>query len=165
MSIYTKPIEEAKKLLEVNCLKEPPVNAKELALNAGLRVIFIDFSCIPNYQNVSGFIDSNSNTMYVNANEPEKRQNFTIAHELGHYILKHTELPDYNMLYRNASLSGNNNSNLEKEANCFAANLLVPDSFLKNIIKRYPDITDSQLGNLFSVSDIVIRFRRNLLGV
>lgn len=165
MAKFTKPIEEAHKLLELNCLKEPPVNAKELALNVGLRVVFIDFNSLQNFQNVSGFIDSNSSTMYVNANEPDKRQNFTIAHELGHYILGHTNSSEYSMLYRNSGFTEGENSLLEQEANCFAANLLVPEMFLKKIIKDYPGITDTQLGNLFFVSDVVIRYRRQLLGV
>ena len=165
MSCNKEIREKANKLLKDNCLFVPPVNAKELALNMGLKVVFVDFNQTANFQDVSGFIHSSSRTLYVNANESPKRQNFTIAHEIGHYILGHTNSEEYSMLYRVSSITNEEDSNLEKEANYFAANLLVPEQFLKNIIKSYPGITDAQLGNMFFVSDIVIRYRRSHVGV
>ena len=54
---------------------------------------------------------------------------------------------------------------IEQEANCFAGNLLVPEIFLKEVIQKYPFATNSQLGNIFGVSDTVIRIRRKILGV
>lgn len=161
---YKNIIEKVNNLLETNCLREPPIIARGIAMNCGLKVIFVDFNSLSNFQNVSGFIDSRTNTMYVNANESPKRQNFTIAHELGHFILDHMQSTEYEMLYRNSNCN-QSNSQLEKEANFFAANLLVPEIYLKKAIKDYPYVNDSELSNIFGVSKDVIRNRRQQIGV
>lgn len=58
------------------------------------------------------------------------RQRFTLAHELGHFLLGHNGL--------NASYeTGRNwNSREEQEAKCFAGELLVPYELLKDDIKN-----------------------------
>jgi Zn-dependent peptidase ImmA (M78 family) len=50
---------------------------------------------------------------------------FTIAHELGHYILNHFEYIDEHIL-RRSGFSKKDYNILEKEANCFSRNLLSP---------------------------------------
>ncbi len=153
-------------VLADNCIKEPPVLAKELAENTGLNVVCVKFNEIdPKYSNISGFIDIDSCNMYVNALENPKRMNFTIAHELGHYLLGHTSKAEYGELLFRRPLSNEDDPVIEKEANYFAANLLVPKDFLRKTIKNYPFITDYQLGNIFGVSDSVIRYRRQNVGV
>ena len=50
---------------------------------------------------------------------------------------------------------------VEQEANCFAANLLVPDDMLKRTMEKY-DLTKndfSVLANLFGVSAEVMKYR------
>lgn len=56
------------------------------------------------------------------------RQRFTIAHEIGHFLMGHTkrdELPDFNT-----------KDPREIEANHFAAELLIPMTFLKDDFKK-----------------------------
>ncbi|WP_138751884.1 ImmA/IrrE family metallo-endopeptidase [Paenibacillus sinopodophylli] len=59
---------------------------------------------------------------------------WTIAHELGHYLLKHNERSDRTQLTRNR-LSEKEYNVFEKEANCFARSLLAPSSVLVAIGK------------------------------
>lgn len=83
-----------------------------------------------------------------NKYDSPSRQKFTIAHELGHCILHQKEL-EYNrdivVFYRKAITSESNP--LEQEANCFAANLLVPDSFLRKFLEQSK--TNKDLANIF----------------
>ncbi len=70
----------------------------------------------------------------VNIDHAQVRQRFTIAHELGHYLL-HAGLSahfdkDYRVNYRSAESSEATNVE-EIEANFFAASLLMPRRFLE----------------------------------
>lgn len=156
----------ASDLLNKYCIDQPPVVAKELAEFSRLNVVPVNFAQInPKYSSISGFIDIQTNRLFVNSNESAVRRNFTIAHELGHYLLGHTSSSEYaNLLFRRP-LEEQEDPIIEQEANCFAANLLVPEQFLKNMIKKYPFANNQQLGNVFGVSESVIRIRRKFLGV
>jgi Zn-dependent peptidase ImmA (M78 family) len=143
-------------VLEANMIVRPPVIAAELAIAAGLEVRCTLFK--PDYAEIAGFIDTDKMAIVVNAVESPVRQNFTIAHELGHYLLKHHESSEYTVLLRDTRAMIK--TPMEQEANCFAANLLVPSMFLREYIANYPLVTDQQLAGLFGVSTEVIRFRR-----
>ena len=153
--------EKAFQVLKDNFINEPPVIAEEVAHRYGLDVKYCVFK--PEYNDVAGFIDSKG-VIIVNSQEAAQRRNFTIAHELGHYLLGHLKNPEYGVLYRRP-ISQMSSKPIEQEANCFAANLLVPEEILKDYIKRCPFATNQQLGNIFGVSSDVIGFRRQLLGL
>jgi len=129
---------------------------KEIAANYGITVLFADFG--QEHKEVSGFYDGKSRAIYVNVDDNPRRQTFTIAHELCHFLLHgnlfrdHPE--DYRVLLR--YLIGAAKEPLEQEANCFAANLLVPRSFLD---KYYRIASVQELARLFIVFGDVIRFR------
>ena len=163
---FNKAKDLASDLLKKYCIDQPPVVAKELAEMFRLNVVPVNFQQInPEYSGISGFIDSQTNRLFVNSNESAVRRNFTIAHELGHYLFGHTSSSEYaNLLFRRP-LEEQEDPIIEQEANCFAANLLVPEQFLKDIIKKYPFANNQQLGNIFGVSDTVIRIRRKILGI
>lgn len=80
--IVMKKVEE---IIRQNYITTPPVNARKLASEYGLSVFFAEFP--DEMINVCGFIDFNNSKMYVNADDSINRQNFTIAHELGHWLL------------------------------------------------------------------------------
>ena len=63
--------------------------------------------------------------IYVNENMNTGRINFTIGHELGHYLLKH-ELKDFCELYGIERNINNEKDPQEKEANYFSACFLMP---------------------------------------
>lgn len=57
----------------------------------------------------------------INSSQSKGRQNFTLAHELGHIILHDKDIFDITAEYEK----------LEKEADFFAANFLIPEHLLK----------------------------------
>lgn len=79
------------------------------------------------------------------------KQNFTLCHELGHYILKH----DGN--YFAESIDNQENS-LEREANIFSAVVLMPDIVLLSKI-YYSCDTFHQVQNSLEVSKQALFFR------
>lgn len=81
----------------------------------------------------------------VNSTHHENRQRFTIAHEIAHFLLHeggriHVDGVDcgYRLNFRDPESSTGNNE-AEKEANYFAAELLMPKQFLEEDIKQVKD--------------------------
>ena len=153
---FTAARQLARTVLEENFIIRPPVIAERLAKTYGLEVVYGDFK--PQHSHVAGFIDFARNTIAVNALDSAPRQNFTVAHELGHYLLKHSVEDGYTVLLRNTD--DIIRTPIEQEANCFAANVLVPGQFLLEYLDNYPHVTDQQLAGVFGVSASVIRFRK-----
>ena len=161
ISRYAEIKQAALNVLEANRIDEPPVTAARLAEAYGFTVIGMIFS--PEHaKRIAGFIDVPSGEIVVNAEDAPVIQNYTIAHELGHYLLKHHEAEDfeknYSVLLREAG--GPSQEPMEIEANLFADNLLVPSMFLREYLDRYPRATNQELSNIFGVSPEVIRYRR-----
>lgn len=152
---YKKAKEEALKILERFGFDGPPVDPVVVAYELGINVRFVKFN--PENKKISGFFYSKRNEIFVNEEEDIYRQVFTIAHELGHKLLHEEWLKtnDYQVLWRDASLYDTDDAK-EKEANCFAANLLVP----KAMLKQYYQVANvEELSVLFGVSRQVITFR------
>ncbi|MDB8602558.1 ImmA/IrrE family metallo-endopeptidase [Streptococcus salivarius] len=82
---------------------------------------------------------------------PKVKQNFTLCHELGHYILKH----DGNYF---AESIDNQENLLEREANIFSAVVLMPDIVLLSKI-YYSCETFHQVQNILEVSKQALFFR------
>lgn len=145
--------EEANRLSEP--YSSPPIPVSEIAESVGVNVVFTHFRDLDDV--MSGFCDFEARRLYVNAKDPLNRQRFTIAHELGHWVL-HREYylrhPDkYPVLPR---FDRTDNSNpFEKEANTFAANLLVP----KHLLAAVKDAPVSVLADIFLVSREMMEFR------
>lgn len=133
----------------------PPIPALEIAEGSGVDVVFANFGSAS--ESVAGFCDFPTHTLYVNADDITERQTFTIAHELGHWLLHRkyydAHPDDYNSFPRMQFVEQNNA--FEKEANFFAANLLVPLRLLKPV--RHSSVTD--LARAFGVSRTMMEFR------
>ncbi|MDQ3098978.1 MAG: ImmA/IrrE family metallo-endopeptidase [bacterium] len=158
---YKKAIQAAEKVLKENYVLSPPVLVEDLARNFGFSIEEVSF---PKNEDVSGIIKPEQRLIYINKNDPRTRKNFTIAHEIGHWLLHQDILVDgsgkYNVLFRRP-LGQLNTDPIESEANCFAANLLVPKEFLNQysyLIKRNLAPIDV-LADLFAVSIDVIGYR------
>ena len=148
--------QEAEKLLRDLGYDAPPVSPLDIAASLGLTIAPV--SMPDEYKDVAGFLDQPKKTIFINSDETFARQMFTIAHELGHFIL-HKDIIDenpeqYNILFRNSPFK--DDRPMEQEANCFAANLLVPQEMLRKY-KRYPN---TLLATLFQVSPEVIGYRK-----
>lgn len=150
---YARAEEKAKSVLRELGYTHPPINPLDIAENLGIGVSFVSF---PQNQDVSGFYDPSEKKIYVNAAEGTRRQSFTIAHELGHALL-HQEWAksnEYRVLMRN--MDGDKDDPKEKEANTFAANLLVP----RNMLLRFLDkMSVKELAEMFVVSEQMLGYR------
>jgi Zn-dependent peptidase ImmA (M78 family) len=142
-------------VLEDNDIGNPPVVASDLARRYGFKVICANIQ--PDC--VAGFIDVESGEIVVNREDTPDRQNFTIAHELGHFLLKHHKREgykeNYSVLLRNTCVD--EETPMEQEASLFAESLLVPVDFLWERIEKYPLVTDLQLARMFGVPISLIR--------
>jgi Zn-dependent peptidase ImmA (M78 family) len=136
-----------------------------------LQIIFA-----PLGDNVSGVTRWKDDTfnIFINAQKPQTRQNFTLAHELGHYFLHQEILKEENgiidseqaldggshVLFRLDSAS---NEQVEREANNFAASLLMP---MELISKGWQDVGDiEELARIFKVSVVAMSIRLSQLGL
>ncbi len=89
----------------------------------------------------------------VSEQQPEKRRNFTIAHELGHLFLHMGYAIDPDKWEKQEyTYYREDNPNEEYEANEFAAALLMPQKEYKKVMDKYTD------GNLLDTSKIADEF-------
>lgn len=94
---------------------------------------------IPRESPILGFnlYDDFCPLIFVRKQKAEARQTFTLAHELGHLLLHRASSID-------DKLDVQSSEGIEREANAFAANFLVPARFLNSIIdaERPANITE-----------------------
>jgi len=118
--------------------------------------------------------ENNKSTIFVNKTHPPVRKRFTIAHEIGHYLLssKNGIYVDKSIFFRD----GKSQQAIDKEemtANCFAAELLMPKSFIKKALNKFVQngIFDSgddlvqTLSNEFKVSTTAMSIRLQNMGL
>jgi Zn-dependent peptidase ImmA (M78 family) len=128
--------QQAAKLLDENNVRRAPVPVSALAEALGLDVRYA-----PTTDDVSGALirEGHSAVIAVNSAQHENRQRFTIAHEIGHFVLhKRTQRhfdEDFRIDFRN-SVSSEATQRTEIEANAFAAALLMPEGFLRRDLLR-----------------------------
>ena len=91
---------------------------------------------------------------YNGKSRPE-RQRFTIAHELGHFILHRNRQPSFNCDKQSVHTGIDTLRSIEREANDFASNLLMPGDLLRNWIS-------SQHIDFHVLGDIAQRFQVSL---
>ncbi|OKP66789.1 hypothetical protein BTE77_31435 [Ensifer adhaerens] len=144
---------EARKLTSV--FTSPSIPVVEVAEQNGVNVVFSDMGRFA--ESVAGLLDFQAKRIYVNKADHPNRQRFTIAHELGHWML-HKEAfqadPEaYPVLPRFQHVEESNA--FEQEANAFASELLVPEHLLKEV--RGAPV--SSLAYVFDVSRSMMEVR------
>ena len=99
--------------------------------------------------------------IFVNKFENERRQRFTIAHELGHFVLH----KDKSITSKDIIFFRDENTNIEEqEANNFASELLMPERKIREYIKEGYN-TISLLADKFCLSTPAVRYRLYKLGL
>lgn len=101
----------------------------------------------------------------VNAADALVRQRFTVAHELGHYALGHLRENGQRMFRDSRSDYSMAASWHEREANRFAAALLMPADAIRFIIQSGHATTLDALAKQFGVSNAAMQFRVRKLGI
>lgn len=133
------------RLLAENGIKAAPVPVTRIAKACGVRISHDSLE-----GDLSGFLyRQNKLAMIgVNTHHSKTRQNFTIAHELGHFLLHdqeeqlHVDHEFRVSIRRRDALSSQGIDDAEREANFFAAALLMPNEFLENDLGDDVDLFD-----------------------
>lgn len=143
------------KLLRDGNITEPPVPVETIAKEQGLVILFERLD-----SDLSGFVSGpeHGSIIGVNTSHPKVRQRFTIAHELGHYLLHQTTNlhVDRSFLMKRTELSSQGTDDDEIEANAFAAELLMPRDLLATDLKNVGDL---DLADDSVISDLARRYR------
>lgn len=123
------PRRAAHNLLSLFGVTEPPVDARRLAAELGFLVLPYDFP-----DDTAGvlFIEDGVKAIGVNRLHPPAQQVFSIAHELGHYLSGHEDFHhDSRLLVDRRARRGGAQAYQEREADAFAAELLMPSWMLQ----------------------------------
>ncbi len=85
------------------------------------------------------------------------RDRFTVAHELGHFVL-HAQLGK-----KEISIARSGSNKLEAEANLFAAAFLMPEKEFRSVVSALR--ADGAVAAHFDVSTDAVRVRKQVLGI
>ena len=148
---------------------ELPVKVEEIA-----RFLAINVVAYPLENNLSGIlvIKDGHATIGYNQNESRNRRRFTVAHEIGHFQM-HSELHkdavfadnNFMVMFRsNTQGDDSETAKREREANIFAAALLMPEQELMREIHGFRvDLGDEkhikELSRKFEVSSTAMYYR------
>jgi Zn-dependent peptidase ImmA (M78 family) len=142
-----------------------PVDIVALTIQQGLKILYFNpaQSKSNTLESVSGLLDKANKSIYVNATDSQERQRFTIAHELAHYIYGHDE-DKFGLNYRDGNRDRNS---AERQADDFAAEVLMPSPIVRKKIKEYSDARPSlsEFASLFGVSLEAMRVRLDNMGL
>lgn len=119
-------------------------------------------------EQVSEYLDSEEGCLWMRSDKTyvilyndtvknKSRIRFTLAHELGHYVLQHNEIGNQTRLMR-YSLSDREYDVFEKEANYFAKRLLAPIPLIDAIMSQTDSIDIYQLEEIFKISFSVANY-------
>ena len=148
----------------------PPVPVHDILLEYGLQIHVQALEA-----NVSGFLVRRETGAFVgvNALHHRNRQRFTLAHELGHFILHHDDptifVDDALIHFRGEDVTESSDI-CEMEANAFAGALLMPEKMLRqDLAGRFIDALDESavrtLARRYEVSPQALTIRLMRVGL
>ena len=166
----------ARKVLRELGIKHGPVNLKPVAQKLGIDLVSEDLD-----EELSGVLikEDQKVLIAVNSNHSATRQRFTIAHEIGLFVLAHSgemfvdkPLSQHAVVVRRDGRSSEGTDKDEVEANRFAAELLMPRDFVEEEVrKRFARKSTrsraalvSDLAKFFDVSPQAMEYRLVNLG-
>lgn len=147
---------------EANGISTCPLAVEKLAKKLGATIKFS--SSLPS--NVAGHVivdpdNPKQCTITLSNNLPENRRRFTVAHELGHYLkhnnwkaeeFTHDGVVGVSQFYRGVEEGGE-----EREANEFAAQLLMPAQMVLEAHRA--QISLGEMAERFGVSKLAMKIR------
>ena len=143
---------------------EIPVPVESIAEDwLGLRIEEDDLG------DCSGMLIPSRRLIVVNAAEansgetPTRRIRFTIAHELGHWICHARGMDDAPTYCRSQDLAQDADRALERKANVFGAELLMPEPAVREAWAAVPD--RDRLAERFGVSALAAQWRLYSFGL
>lgn len=135
-----------------------PVDVLRAAAALGVRVQFE-----PMTDEMSGYLERRDGqwVIGVNAHHSGVRQRFTIAHELGHFVLHRKEQQEFRDVIFTRRTIGRDN--MEREADAFAAQLLMPEeSVIRDVRGGLTNV--HALAERYNVSSLAMKYRLISLG-
>jgi len=143
-----------KQLLLSLKITNPPIPEDKIAKALGLEIIYYPFP-----QEMSGLLvkDKELKAIGINQNQHPHRQRFSIAHEIGHYKLNHTDELFIDLFGLDYTDHKPANPNFEQEANQFAAELLIPYDMIIRDTKQTKDV--KTLAKKYDVSEQAMLIR------
>lgn len=156
-------------LLLKHDLLKVPINVDKVASKLNINIVYEKLD-----DSVSGFLVKKEGKTVIGLNQEhhEVRNRFTISHEVGHFIL-HVDQPLFIDYYKGSKLYRSNknveNYKIEKQANSFAAALLMPKKLIKIEIFKLSDNLEyaeklHSLSLKFKVSTQAMDYRLKFLG-
>lgn len=100
--------------------------------------------------------------IFINGRDPSRRQRFTLAHELGHYILHRDLIGDG--LIDDALYRSKLGELYERQANRWAADVLMPGGVVRGLYKGGMQ-SPADLAHALDVSEQAIKIRLSELGL
>ncbi len=161
--------QKTKELLQKAKVSKPAIPVDDIAM-----LLDIDVRYAALVGNISGLFYTENGKSIIGGNSLHSpvRQRFTVAHEIGHYYLKHKGdfFVDRRILFRSEN-SKDINPKEEIEANAFAASLLMPEEMVMNEIMKNElwdsdaDTVVHKLATIFEVSTQAMEIRLQNLGL
>lgn len=160
----SKPERTAEQILDTLGVTEPPIPIQRVVRHLGLQIQHSELG-----DDVSGVlvVQGGRGLIGVNATDPRVRQRFSIAHECGHYLLHRKSAKlfiDKTYLAFRDGRSSTGQYRQERDANAFAAALLMPEPMLRSVLeaKQY-DLEDEDdledFARTFEVSKQALTYR------
>ena len=151
----------AKDVLDTHWDGKLPVDVERLAKAMGMCVRKDPF------MSESGMIEMDGDTPVITVNSTEygPRQRYTIAHEIGHFVLGHLNNTERCCRDDAASFKTGTASPIERQANQFAAALLMPTKVREYAIVDRGYTKLEALAQLFGVSEVAMKWRLVNLGI
>lgn len=126
----------AQAIIDMFHVRRPPVDVVKIAEGLGFEVHDYDFP-EPDTSAVL-VIDGDLRGIGVNSRFAPVRKRFSIAHELGHFLLGHGDFADSQKTFEDGSYNYSDPQNRqESEANEFAAELLMPEKMLRRDLQEF----------------------------
>ncbi len=160
-------------LLGDNRVTAPPVDVDRIAKSLGIQIRRQPYEP----EKISGFLyrDRDRAIIGVNSNHHRHRRRFTVAHEIGHFLLHKAGLDEVHIdqdfqVQLRGERSSKGTDIEEIEANAFAAELLMPAAFLREDVLQMETVAFQdegwvrKLANRYAVSPQSLVFRLARLG-
>ena len=120
------------------------LNAEVIVKNLDDEGIHIDGAIVRDKNNKD--TDKAKATIFINSQRPDERKLFTLAHEIGHFLLGHNGT-NFRI---DRDIHSKNKDVYETEANFFAAALLMPEKDVINFILSGMSV--DEMAGIFNVS-------------
>jgi Zn-dependent peptidase ImmA (M78 family) len=167
---YTIARRKARELLLEGKVETPPVPVEQLAALVGATIRYEPFA-----GELSGMVHRSASGVIIGVNSmhAKTRRRFTIAHELGHFLLHRNEelhIDERFPIGFRSELSSKALDAAEIEANQFAAELLMPTALIADHVRSLPRNMDietavSRLAHRYEVSEQAMTIRLSALGL